>query len=159
MKINYLLPHSFKKIGLILIIPSLLLGILGLFLDFKIDALTLEVPALFADNFLAPGKDNFRFITNNLTDELAAIVFLLGAIFIAFSREKTEDEFITKIRLESLVWAVYINYGILFLCFLFIYNFSFLNVMIYNLFTVLIIFILRYYWKLFLLKKQLGHEE
>lgn len=159
MKIHYLFPYSFKFIGLIILIPSLILGALFVFFDIQLEVFNAKVPALLADDLFGPQKDALTIIKNNITDEIAAIGLIVGALFFAFSREKLEDEYIAKIRLESLVWAVYLNYTVLILCFLFIYNFSFLQVMLYNLFTILIFFILRYQWKKYQLKKQMRHEE
>lgn len=159
MKINYLFPNKFKYIGLVLLIPSVLLGILYLFFDVQIEFLDAQVPALFSQGLFNEGRDSTSMIENNLTDELASIFFLISSIFLAFSKEKFEDEYIVKVRLESLVWAVYVNYGILLICLIFIYDFSFLMVMILNLFTILIFFNLRYYFKLFQLKHQLKNEE
>lgn len=61
----------------------------------------------------------FRSINENRLSSIVGVLFMTGALFVAFSREKTEDEFIAKIRLESLLWATYINYGVLLFCFLF----------------------------------------
>ncbi|HNX85002.1 MAG TPA: hypothetical protein PKK03_11175, partial [Bacteroidales bacterium] len=85
--------------------------------------------------------------------------FIISAFFVAFSREKTEDEFIARIRLESLLWATYINYGILLFCFMFFYDFGFFYVMIINMFTVLVIFIIRFQYLLHRAKKSLSHEK
>jgi len=71
---------------------------------------------------------------------------LIGLIFIAFSREKIEDEFMMKLRLESLVAVVLISYSLLLLAILFVYGFGFFVALIYNMYTVLIIFIARFYW-------------
>ena len=38
---------------------------------------------------------------------------LVGLIIVAFSKEKIEDEQISQLRLDSLQWAVYLNYIIL----------------------------------------------
>jgi len=62
---------------------------------------------------------------------------------------------IAAIRIRSLVWATYINYGILLLAILFVYEFSFFNVLVFNMFTLLIFFILRFNWELFRLKGNL----
>ena len=78
---------------------------------------------------------------------------------VAFSKEKHEDEFVAKTRLESLVWAIYVNYAILTLCFLFFFNMEFLLVMIFNMFTVLIFFIIRFYYVLYKSNKSLSYEE
>jgi hypothetical protein len=52
-----------------------------------------------------------------------------------------------------LAWAVYFNYAILILTFLFIYDFAFLWVMVFNMFTVLLFFIVRFNWQIFKLKR------
>jgi len=101
----------------------------------------------------------FGMIKANLTGTLVGVLFLIGAIFVAFSKEKSEDEFIAKVRLESLLWATYINYGVLIFCFLFFYEFEFLYVMIFNMFTILIFFIIRFYYILYRAKKSLSHEK
>ncbi|MDA3820937.1 MAG: hypothetical protein PF590_10820 [Candidatus Delongbacteria bacterium] len=101
----------------------------------------------------------FDMIENNVFNELAGILLIVSLVFIAFSREKQEDEYISKIRLESLLWATYINYGILVLSLIFLYNFAFFWVMIFNMFTLLIIFIVRYYIMLNKMKREMTNEE
>ncbi|VAW16950.1 hypothetical protein MNBD_BACTEROID05-629 [hydrothermal vent metagenome] len=87
-------------------------------------------------------------VNNNILNEILGISMIVGSILVAFSKEKDEDEFISKIRLESLVWATYLNYAILFLAFIFVYDLSFLWVMIFNMFTILIFFIIRFNWQI-----------
>src|SRR5688572_13364840 len=100
MSQKLLLPHRYKLIGLFIFIPFLLLGIAFRFFDFVISFLT-----------ISKGNDKkFRFINpQNLTDELALTGIITGLLFIAFAREKQEDEFINKVRLESLQWTVLVN--------------------------------------------------
>ena len=74
---------------------------------------------------------------------------ITGLLLIAFSREKHEDEFISRIRLESLQWAVLINYLLLIVSAFLVYGFSFMDVMMYNMLTVLIIFIVRFHLVLY----------
>ena len=83
-------------------------------------------------------------ITTDITNTLVGVVFILGAMMVGFSKEKQEDEYIANLRLSSLMWAVWVNYVLLFLSFIFIYGMGFFHVMIYNMFTVLIIFIGRF---------------
>jgi hypothetical protein len=80
---------------------------------------------------------------------IVGVVFIVGALFVGFSREKKEDEFIANLRLSSLMWAVWVNYILLLLAFIFIYGMGFLHVMIYNMFTVILIFIGRFNFILF----------
>jgi small-conductance mechanosensitive channel len=158
MKTKLLFPNRFKRIGWILLVPSTILGILIIFNDFSFDFLDLKVFAVFSDDFF--GSDTiFGLVKNNITDEIVGILFIIGALFVAFSKEKQEDEFIAKTRLESLVWATYINYVILILCFMFFYDGGFWWVMIINMFTILIFFIFRFYLILYMSKKSLSHEK
>ena len=69
------------------------------------------------------------------------IGFIISIMFIAFSKEKKEDELLSKIRLESLMWAVYINYTIIIVCTITLYGLAFSWVMLLNLFTLLIMYI------------------
>lgn len=158
MKTNYLLPNKFKKIGWIVFLPSFILGIFWLIFEFEPAAFDIKTIALFNNEYF--GDVQFFAITeNNIIDELLGIFIILSGIFIAFSKEKNEDEFISKIRLESLVRATYLNYGILLIALLFIYNLAFLTVMVINMFTILIFFILHFNWALYKSRKELSDEK
>ena len=161
MKTKFLFPNQFKRIGWILLIPSTILGILIIVLDFQLKFLDTAVFTFYTSNLLPGSQDAniFSLIKNNVTGEIAGVVFIIGAILVAFSRQKHEDEFISRIRLGSLVWATYINYAILILCILFFYNFEFLYVMIFNMLTILILFIIRFYYILHKSNSILDHEE
>ncbi|RLD35967.1 MAG: hypothetical protein DRI74_09935 [Bacteroidetes bacterium] len=98
-------------------------------------------------------------VENNIIDEILGVLIIISASFIAFAKEKNEDEFISKLRLESLVWATYVNYAILILALIFVYNMSFFWVMVFNMFTVLIFFIIRYNWALYKSKRDLSDEK
>jgi hypothetical protein len=135
-----LLPNNYKRIGVILLIPSLLLGALVRFADFTFDFLDLPFGnKASSDSFLK--LDN----TINLTDELALTGIIVGLLFIAFAREKQEDEYINTMRLESLQWAVLINYILLLAATWLVHGFAYIDVMMYNMLTVLIIFIIRFH--------------
>jgi hypothetical protein len=116
--------------------------------------LDVEVPAVFIDEFFGETK-LIGFVHNNLLNEITGLLIIISAFLVAFSKEKQEDEFISKIRLESLVWAVYLNYAILIIALLFIYDMSFMWVIIFNMFTILFFFIARFNWEVYKLKKSL----
>lgn len=137
MKSNYLLPHFLKQVGWIVFIPSLVLGILVLYADYQIPGFEIHSGL----KFLVLEK-------NNLTDELASIVFMASLFLVAFTEEKVEDEWVMKIRLDSLQWAVYVNYGLLAVAILVVYEMRFLEVMVYNMYTILIFFTLRFNYML-----------
>ena len=158
MKTKYLLPARFKKIGWIILIPSIIIGIPTAIFDWNPSFLDVHILTLFADNW---GSKNtfFEVIENNLLNELMGIFTIIGGLLVAFSREPDEDELITKMRLESLVWAVYWNYGILMVAFLSLYDMSFYWVMVFNMFTPLILFIIKFNWTISGFRTSLSHEE
>ena len=137
MKSNLLIPSRFKLFGLVILIPSLLLGIWWRFFEFEIGFLTIKSNRV--------GASIFEGRQINFTDEIALIGIITGLLLIAFSREKQEDEFINRIRLESLQWAVLVNYVLLIIAAILVHGWSFIDVMMYNMLTVLIIFIVRFH--------------
>jgi hypothetical protein len=158
MKSKLLLPNYMKRIGWMILVPSIIFGILVLFEIVNFRFLDVKVFALYSSMIL---EDDIimGIYKNNIADEILLILCILGGIIVAFSKEKQEDEFIAKIRLESLVWAIYINYAVLVFCTLFFYGFGFLYVMIFNMLTILLFFIIRFYLILYLSKKSLIHEK
>jgi len=158
MKTNYLFSSNFKKIGWFLFVTGIILGLIYFIYQseptfLNVNVLTIAEQSLFS-------KTSFFSITKtNLFDEIIGLFLIIGSIFIAFSKEKSEDEFISKIRLESLVWATYINYAILTLTIIFVYDLVFFWVLVFNMFTILIFFIIRFNWVLYKSKNQLQNEE
>lgn len=158
MKTNYLFPSKFKTIGWFLFLPSVVLGLVTIIFDLDPNFMNFRVPAIFISEF-SGDKKGFGMVDNNIWNELVGVLLIISSLLVAFSKEKLEDEYISKIRLESLVWAVYVNYGILLIAFLFIYDLSFFPVMILNLFTVLLFFIVRFNWQIAKLKMAASYEE
>ncbi|MEN9297917.1 MAG: hypothetical protein RLZZ429_230 [Bacteroidota bacterium] len=140
MKQIKLFPHSFQRIGYVLLVPFLALGIAHMFFEFN--------PSWLAFNLNLKGPLEFS-ASQNFTDELASVGLIISLILIAFSKEAIEDEAIQFFRLEALQWAVYANYLVLTISILAVYGTTFFQVMTYNMFTVLIIFILRFRYVLF----------
>lgn len=159
MKLNFLFPNKFKKIGWLILIPSAIIGLITLIYDYEPSFLDLNVPAIIVDDVFSVEKKAFRMVNNNILNEILCVLVIISSLLVAFSEEKSEDEYISKIRLESLVWAVYFNYAVLLIAILFIYDLSFLWIMIFNMFTVLLFFIVRFNWQISKLKKSAYYEE
>ncbi|MBK8611623.1 MAG: hypothetical protein IPL84_17210 [Chitinophagaceae bacterium] len=115
---------------------------------FQAEWLNANVFVIFNDPVFGE-KKFFSMTHTNITNTVIAVLFIIGAMLVSFSREKNEDEFIAKLRLSSLQWAVALSYLLLLFAFIFVYGTAFLNVMIYNMFTVLIIFIIRFNYILY----------
>lgn len=160
MNTRYLFPHQFKRIGLVIFIFSIIVGIAGFFFDFtNADWLNWKMFIVYDGGFISDPVKVLQWETINIYNTVIGILIIIGAVLVGFSKEKNEDEFIAKLRLESLLWAVYINYGLLLLCFLFIYGLTFLSVMVFNMFTVLIFFLIRFNILLYRNSKSAANEK
>lgn len=89
------------------------------------------------------------YVINNI----AIIGTIVGALLVTCSREKVEDEMITAIRHNSLLVALYVNYGLVILAALVFYDLDFLTVMIYGMFSILLIFLVVFRYKLWQARK------
>jgi len=132
MDTKWLFPHQYRLAGWLIVIPSVVLGLFVLYGEYTIDWLSIGSPT--------------ALLPTNFTDELASLGTIIGLLLIAFSREKIEDERMGRLRLEALQWSVYINYLILIVAVLITYDGVFFSMMIYNMFTVLLVFIGRFRW-------------
>lgn len=153
-----LLPHTYKKWGWFVLIPA---SIAGLYFQ-VVNGDAFQVPcqtfAILHQEFLSP-IESFVIIETNILPTIIGALCIVGALIVAFSKEKVEDEFIASLRTSSLLWAVLVNFILLFLAFLTIYGTIFLSVMMYNMFTVLFLFIARFNYLLYRHSKFVSHEK
>jgi hypothetical protein len=157
MKTNYLLPNKYKTIGWILFIAGLVSGILFYASEYESDDLTIKVLSIYSgDPIIGESKGFFQIIENSIVDELITLAIIIGGLIVGFTKEKVEDEFIYKLRKDSLVWALIFNYTVLILATIFVYDFAYLDVLIFNMFTPLVFFVFRFN---FLKYKSESHEE
>lgn len=155
MQTNYLLPNKYKILGWVLFILGIAFGAIHIFYnDYETKVLTTNVLAIYSDPLFGE-SGFFKIIKNSVVDELVSLAIIFGGLIIAFSKEKVEDEFIYKLRKDSLVWAIIFNYLILTVAIIFIYDMTFFHVLIFNIFTPLAFFIFRFNF----LKLKSGSDE
>jgi len=159
MKSRFLFSHKYKPLGWFLFIVGSIFGVMLLVYDFEFPSWEVNVFPLIAEKGLLSGTEAFHWDKNNITDEITALLIIIGGILVAFSKTKDEDEFISKIRMDSLIWATYVNYIVLIVAMLFVFNLAFFNVMIVNMFTILFFFIIRFHYVLYKSKKITEYEE
>ena len=151
----FLLPNGFKKVGWIILVPTFVLGVL-----MTIDGYN-GFPSFLLPEWIPLAMK--RVLTSDwvgkILNNVAIIGICLGCLFVACSRERVEDELIGRIRLNSLLIALYINSSVLIILSLFCYELLFLNVLVFNMFTNIIIFLIVFEMKLWKLKKALRDEE
>lgn len=158
MKTNFLMPHRYNKLGWFILVPSALIGLWATIYEIEPTFLDWKVPALFIDEFMGE-KKIIGMTKNNMLNELMGVLVIISSLMVAFSKEKVEDELISKIRLESLAWSVYFNQAVLLFSFLFIYDLAFFWVMILNMFALVWFFIIRFQYQKKQLQKLTAHEE
>lgn len=156
MKTNFLLPNKFKKIGLVLFILGILGGIYMYATDFDpMDMLQMKVLTIYNDPIFGE-PSFFTIIKTGIFDEIMAIFIIVGGLLLGFSKEKIEDEFIYKLRNDSLVWALIVNCSILLIATIFVHGETFMHILLFNMFTPLLFFVIRFN---ILKSKYLRHEE
>ncbi len=166
MKSKNLLPNRWKPIGWVLLVLFIPLGIWLITDDsnFPLSAgMTLPWPFIDAKSEVDKIIDFINYkdgtITLELIDELIALAVIAGLLIVGFARVKNEDERTAQMRLGALQWAIYGNTLVLVLCILFVHGLPFLNIMIYNMFTPLLIFVLRFHWLLFKEAREVRRNE
>ena len=151
MDTKLLLPNRFKRFGWVLFVPCLVFTILAL----------LEVNPetnFFGDDHIlsrwttvkVPKKGTLEAIfdatSNDLAGEILMTLTAIGFFFVAFSRERTDDEWIMRIRLESLLWAFYAHLGGFLLSVWFSYGLGFYMILSWNMLTAPLVFLARFHW-------------
>ena len=163
MKTKFLLPPRYKVFGWILLgIASILYVWINVIGDISFLANAKILCIYYSDALLwtkPAGSKFFRMYQTDIQPDIIGILLITGCLFVAFSRLKVEDEYIMKIRLESLVWATCVNFVLLILAIIAIWGTDFLIVMEYNMVTILILFVLRFHYVLFQSRKVKDNEK
>jgi hypothetical protein len=147
-----LLNHKFKWPATAVFYGSLLIGIYSLSFENQLDEIwKLPVYSLVGNEsgFLGTGLGKKGWTETALFNEILTVVIVLSGFIASFSREKVEDELTTKIRLESLSFAILINYALVLVANFFFFDFAYLYVLIAFLFAPLIMFNLIFQVRLF----------
>ena len=144
---NYLLPHNFQKIGWGIFIISFIL--------------------LLASKYVIDTLKLFNQNNNYLPGFILYIIIMFSMYFVAFSKEKIEDELIQSVRYSSIVFTVltgFISYTIVLIIAAFNKAINFLPYttiifMIVNPITLFIIYVLIFRTRLFIFKRGLKNAE
>jgi hypothetical protein len=141
MKPRFLFPYWCRYLGWGLVVLHVPLSIIGRSRG-MVNVLDKESTGLFT------GEHLFFICTS--------LLMVSGLFLVAFAKEKMEDEQIWHIRLDSLRWAIYINYLVLIISLVFIEDVG--HMLELNLYVPLLFFILRFRWVIFRLNRSLSRE-
>ncbi len=128
-KKSFLLPRSFRFVGILFFITGLLFGVARFRYGFKPDSLDLKMFA-FCSSYLE--TKYLEIVRNNMGEEITGVLMLVGLFLIAFSREKEENEQTNSLRLKAFFIAAYLNFLFLLAALFFTYGFAFVIMTIAN---------------------------
>jgi len=141
MRANYLFPYNTRYFGIALILIHIPIKLLW---DHYYPNGYDQSPS---------GKAGFLFSAPHLFFIGTTLMMLVGLFLVAFSRQRVEDEQITQLRLDSLRWAIYLNYAILLFGLIFTRGSESNHILILNIWLPLLFFILRFQWVIYRLNR------
>ena len=157
MKKNYLLPHGFKLVGLILLLPFLVSCLWLLLGPGEGDWFKVDVPALYTLDL----KNTCEWFTMTVTDpvnEICMLGLLASLVFVALSKEKDEDEMTAVVRMQSFVWSFWGTALIMLVAILFIYDFAFLHFAFASVFTSFILYVCKFNYEMIMIRRAQNEE-
>ena len=152
MQTKLLLPNRYKRPGWFIFMPCLIMVCMPFFLPEDSTWNIFYSHNIFSKwtLFEFPNSGDFftpwKFKEVNFSDEIFLSLTAIGFFFVAFSRERIDDERIMSIRLESLLYAFYGHIAGFLIILWSTYDFSFMFVLSWNMLTAPVIFLIRFHW-------------
>ncbi len=145
-----LLPNRFKKIGWYIFAPSLVLGIIYLLFNSYFEFQEVKIPVIYNSGFPLMNDETglFKLANVDLIQNLLGILIIVGGMLVGFSEEKNEDEYISSLRLKSVLWSLAISYGVVLILFVCVFGSAFFTVMILAMYLPLLLYIFRFHYLL-----------
>ena len=152
MKQNYLLPHGFKRVGLIMLVPFLTACIWLLCGPCEGDWFLVDVPALFTLD-IASTSEWFGMTATDPVNEICMLGLLVSLVFLALSKEKDEDEMTAVVRMQSFVWSFWCTAILLLVAILFVYDYAFLLFAFASMFVCFILYICKFNYEMIKIRR------
>jgi len=146
---NYLFNYKYKKISgwiFYLLIP---VGLFLLLTERIQDIFVVNVFSIFSYEWIGSERTGFGWIENGLGDEIFTLLIIVSGLINSFSKEKIEDELISRIRLESLSLSLFISFGLIIISTSLVFNINYMIVLVFNLFLIILLFNLIFKFRLF----------
>ncbi len=146
---SYLFSNKFKKTSGVVFYLSILVGLFLLLTDRIQDIFVVNVFSIFSYEWFGSEPKGFGWIENGLGDEIFTLLIIVSGLINSFSKEKIEDELISRIRLESLSLSVFISFGLIIISTFLVFNINYMYVLVFNLFLIILLFNLILKFRLF----------
>ena len=146
---SYLFSNKFKKVSgwiFYLLIP---IGLFLMLAERIQDIFVVNVFSIFSYEWIGSERTGFGWIENGLGDEIFTLLIIISGLVNSFSKEKIEDELISRIRLESLSLSLFISFGLIIISTFLVYNLNYMYVLVFNLFLIIFLFNLLFKFRLF----------
>jgi len=137
---NFLLPYTWKFVGLIVSLSGIVMAILYIWFDVRI---MLPVFAVYS-SFLE--TKYFTSFHTNVADEITVLLLLAGLGLIVLSREKNETEILDLLRIKALIRSIEANIIMLILAVLFVFGTGFMFAMVFNLISFQVFYLIFFYF-------------
>jgi len=146
---SYLFSNQFKKTSGIVFYLSIPIGLFLLLTERLQDIFVVNVFSIFSYEWFGSERKGFGWIENGLGDEIFTLLIIVSGLINSFSKEKIEDELISRIRLESLSLSLFISFGLIIISTFLVYNINYMYVLVFNLFLIILLFNLILKFRLF----------
>lgn len=141
--VKYLLPSYFKIIGLLMLPVMLYLGFrsfVGSVWGNIFASFMRKINGSSYPGWMEPYAAMFR--NDSWSDELIILGVTVSFAFMVFSREKVEDEYIWKIRMDSLVGALITDTVLIIIAIFLLFKMNFLLFMGLNYYIIAILYLI-----------------
>ena len=146
---SYLFSNKFKKTSGVVFYLSILVGLFLLLTDKIQDIFVVNIFSIFSYEWFGSEQTGFGWIENGLGDEIFTLLIIVSGLINSFSKEKIEDELISRIRLESLSLSVFISFGLIIISTFLVFDINYMYVLVFNLFLIILLFNLIFKFRLF----------
>jgi len=143
---KFLLPRPFRFVGFVLF-PLSLLSLRAYY------AWDYALPLLYRRRYWTePDGSRANTFDYNIAEQTGWVLAVLSLCMIAFSRLKTEDEYVRTVRLDSILLSIYL-YVLLFIIVVSFFWDAALGIVILNIIPVLFLFIIIFNVRMFVLPR------
>ncbi len=126
----FLLPHSFKMAGFLIILPGFILLIIRFYYDLKLSLFDIKTFAIYSTYLQTK---YFSIIDNHFTEELGGFLLLLGLSFVVLSKERDEIPEYSGLRLKAFMLSFYASSLFLMITVLFVFGIAFVKIILFGL--------------------------
>lgn len=160
MKKIPLLPRYFRWIGVVVFLLGCFYNFYGyLFDESDLTRFSIETFVFYHDTPMAEGVVWFGLSQVDFGLTFLLTMYLVGLTFIAFAKNKAEDEMINSIRLYSWSWAIIIIILFSFISTLFVYGMAYLSFVFLYVQLLLLIYIFIFWINIWKMNRRGAHEE